>query len=64
MNEEKHVHNWRMFERDDNAIPLFTDCQTCNARLVKATLRGVYNQYQFTLPKEERDHDKIITYTN
>ncbi len=62
--DSKHEHNWRQFKRDDDAIPLWTDCLTCNARRVKATLRGVYSRHQFTLPKEERDQDKIITYTN
>lgn len=62
-NEEKHVHEWRTFERDDDAIPLWTDCLTCNARQVKASLRGTYSRYQFSLPMEERDHDKQVTYT-
>lgn len=61
-NEEKHVHEWRTFERDDDAIPLWTDCLTCNARKVKDTLRGTYNEYQWKLPKEQRDHNKQIIY--
>lgn len=62
MNEEKHIHEWRVFERDDDAVPLWTDCLTCNARKVKDTLRGTYTKYQWNLPKEERDHGKQVIY--
>lgn len=58
-----HVHEWRTFKRKDNAIPLWIDCLSCNAREVKASLRGTYSRYQFTLPIEERDHNKQVTYT-
>ncbi len=60
--KDDHIHEWRKFDRDDDAIPLWTDCLTCNARRVKETLRGVYSQYQFKLPKEDRDQEKVITY--
>lgn len=60
---ENHIHQWRTFNRKDNAIPLWVDCLTCNAREVKASLRGTYSRYQFTLPIEERDHNKQVTYT-
>jgi hypothetical protein len=62
MQNDKHVHQWRTFNRKGNAIPLWTDCLTCNAREVKDTLRGTYSKYQFHLPKEERDHDKQVIY--
>lgn len=38
MQNDKHVHQWRTFNRKGNAIPLWTDCLTCNARDVKDTL--------------------------
>lgn len=62
MQNNNHIHEWRTFNRKDNAIPLWTDCLTCNARKVKETLRGVYSQKMFSLPKDKRDEGKIIIY--
>lgn len=57
-----HVHEWRTFKRKDSAVPLWIDCLTCNAREVKDVLRGTYSRYQFSLPLEERDQNKQVTY--